>query len=152
METEWLSPRNRKIEEVNSHKKETEPKMMSYLEQQETMLPEALKRESDNTSPHTSVALQEPRTVENQVANMVENRTHGGTQETLLLESQETSFRWEDQEEYEDEQSYYGEMSNDWFTEISRPKTYWEDLRKSRYLEVMNTRSDKDDICKLLER
>ncbi|KAJ4891666.1 RING/U-box superfamily protein [Raphanus sativus] len=151
METEWLSPRNRKIEEVNSHKKETEPKM-SYLEQQETMLPEALKRESDNTSPHTSVALQEPRTVENQVANMVENRTHGGTQETLLLESQETSFRWEDQEEYEDEQSYYGEMSNDWFTEISRPKTYWEDLRKSRYLEVMNTRSDKDDICKLLER
>ncbi|KAJ0240041.1 RING/U-box superfamily protein [Hirschfeldia incana] len=148
--TERLSPRNCKKEEANSHKKETEP-TMSYLQPQETMVPEALKRESDNTSPHTSVSLLEPHTLENEAANMVENRTHG-TQETLLLESQETSFRWEDQEEYEDEQYYYGEMSNDWFTEISRPKTYWEDLRKSRYLEVMNTRSDKDDICKLLER
>ncbi|KAL0897013.1 hypothetical protein Bca101_080974 [Brassica carinata] len=36
--------------------------------------------------------------------------------------------------------------------EISQPRTYWEDLRKSRYLEVMNTRSDNDDICRLLER
>ncbi|KAL0721081.1 hypothetical protein Bca4012_035680 [Brassica carinata] len=148
--TERLSPRNRKIEEANSHKKETEPKM-SYLERQETMVPGPLKRESDNISPHTKVNLQEPRTLENEVTNMVENRTLG-TQETLLHESQETSFSWEDQEEYEDEQSYYGEMSNDWFTEVSRPRTYWEDLRKSRYLEVMNTRSDKDDICKLLER
>ncbi|KAF8108918.1 hypothetical protein N665_0104s0229 [Sinapis alba] len=43
--------------------------------------------------------------------------------------------------------SYY-----DWFTDVSRPRTYWEDLRKSRYLEVMNSRSDKDDICRLIER
>ncbi|KAF8110161.1 hypothetical protein N665_0086s0002 [Sinapis alba] len=150
VETERLSPRNRKIEEANSHKKETEPKM-SYLQLQETTVPEPLKRESDNTSSHISVTLQEPRTQENEVENIVESHTHG-TQETLLLETQETSFRWEEQEEYEDEQSYYGEMSNDWFTEISRPRTYWEDLRKSRYLEVMNTQSDKDDICKLLER
>ncbi|KAG2326769.1 hypothetical protein Bca52824_009497 [Brassica carinata] len=120
--TERLSPRNHKIEEANSRNKETEAKM-SYRQLQETT----------------------------EVANIVESRTYG-THETPFLESQETSFVWEYQEEYEDEQSYYGEMSSDWFTEISRPRTYWEDLRKSRYLEVMNTRSDKDDICRLLER
>lgn len=148
--TERLSPRNHKIEEANSRNKETEAKM-SYRQLQETTVQEALKRKTDNTSPHTIVTLQEPRTLEKEVANIVESRTYG-THETPFLESQETSFVWEYQEEYEDEQSYYGEMSNDWFTEISRPRTYWEDLRKSRYLEVMNTRSDKDDICRLLER
>ncbi|CDY31650.1 BnaA05g08970D [Brassica napus] len=142
---ERFSHRNHKIEEANSRKKETEPKM-SYRQ-----LQEALKRKIDNTSPHTIVTLQEPRTPEKEMANIVESRKNG-THETPFLESQETSFVWEYQEEYEDEQSYYGETSNDWFTEISRPRTYWEDLRKSRYLEVMNTRSDKDDICRLLER
>ncbi|KAH0925367.1 hypothetical protein HID58_017623 [Brassica napus] len=156
--TERLSPRNHKIEAANSRKKETEPKM-SYRQLQETTVQEALKRKIDNTSPHTIVTLQEPRTPEKEVANIVESRAYGThetpfleSQETPFLESQETSFVWQYQEEYEDEQSYYGEMSNDWFTEISRPRTYWEDLRKSRYLEVMNTRSDKDDICRLLER
>ncbi|KAH0883020.1 hypothetical protein HID58_059116 [Brassica napus] len=148
--TERLCPRNHKIEEANSRNKETEAKM-SYRQLQETTVQEALKRKTDNTSPHTIVTLQEPRTLEKEVANIVESRTYG-THETPFLESQETSFVWEYQEEYEDEQSYYGEMSSDWFTEISRPRTYWEDLRKSRYLEVMNTRSDKDDICRLLER
>ena len=155
---ERFSHRNHKIEEANSRKKETEPKM-SYRQLQETTVQEALKRKIDNTSPHTIVTLQEPRTPEKEVANIVESRAYGThetpfleSQETPFLESQETSFVWQYQEEYEDEQSYYGEMSNDWFTEISRPRTYWEDLRKSRYLEVMNTRSDKDDICRLLER
>lgn len=72
------------------------------------------------------------------------------------LEQQETSYLngWEDEEEYEeDEQSYYyGETNNDWLHEISRPRSYWEELRKTRYLEVMNTRSEKEDIRRLLER
>ncbi|CAH2059335.1 unnamed protein product [Thlaspi arvense] len=141
---EPLSPRNRKIEEAVLRKKETESKMI-YLQLQETIVAEALKR----TLPTTSVTHQEPQKLENEVANMAESNTQG-TRETPFLEEKETSFEWEEQEEYEDEQSYYGE--NDWFTEISRPRTYWEDLRKSRYLEVMNTRSDKDDIWRLLER
>ncbi|CAH8357964.1 unnamed protein product [Eruca vesicaria subsp. sativa] len=140
------------LKKESMHPKETSillktESKISNLELQETKVPEALKRESDNTIPHTIVALQEPCALENEV----ENRTQG-SQETLLLERQETSFRWEDEEEYEYEQSYYGETNNDWFTDISRPRSYWEDMRKSRYLEVMNTRSDKDDICKLLER
>lgn len=120
-------------------KKETVSNL-SYLEPQETIVPEALIRESDDTSPRSSVTHQESQILD----NTVESGCQG---------SQETLYGWEEQEEYEEEQSCYGEMSYyDWFTDISRPRTYWEDLRKSRYLEVMNTRSDKDDICRLLER
>lgn len=122
-------------------KKETESNL-SCLQLQEIVLPEALSIKSDNTSPCTSVAHLE---------NTVETGTQG-SQETRLLETQETSYGWEEQEEYEDEQSYYEEMNYNWFREISQPRTYWEDLRKLRYLEVMNTRSDNDDICRLLER
>lgn len=123
--------------------------MSNYLKLQETLAAEALKRRTDNTS----ITHQEPEVMVKEEANKVESSTLG-SRETLFLDEQETTFtnEWEEQEEYEDEQSYYGEMSNDWLTEISRPRTYWEDLRKSRYLEVMNTRSDKDDICRLLER
>ncbi|KAF3556831.1 hypothetical protein F2Q69_00017330 [Brassica cretica] len=102
---------------------------------------------SDNNSPSTSVTHRESQIME----NMVESGTQG-SQETPFLEKQETSYIWEEEEECENEQSCYGEMSYDWFTEISRPRTYWEDLRQSRYLQVMNSRSDKDDICRLLER
>lgn len=150
--TELLSPRNRTIEEAILRKNEIKSKM-SCLHLQETIVAEALESRSDNSSPSNRVTYQEPQILEIEEANKVESGTQG-TRETKFLEPQETSFLngWEEQEEYEDEQSYYGELSYDWFTEISRPRTYWEDLRKSRYLEVMNTRSDKDDICKLLER
>ncbi|XP_009141411.1 uncharacterized protein LOC103865364 isoform X2 [Brassica rapa] len=145
--TERSSLPNRKTEEAMLCKKETESNL-SCLHMQEIILPEALSRNSDNNSPSTSVTHRESQIME----NMVESGTQG-SQETPFLEKQETSHRWEEQEEYEEEQSCYGEMSYyDWFTEISRPRTYWEDLRKSRYLEVMNSRSDKDDICRLLER
>ncbi|CAA7040555.1 unnamed protein product [Microthlaspi erraticum] len=144
-------PPNRKVEEVALLKKEeeTKSKMISYLKLQETLVAEALKTRTDKTS----ITHQEPEIMVKEEANKVEISTQG-TGETLLLDEQETSFsnEWEEQEEYEDEQSYYGEMSYDWLTEISRPRSHWEDLRKSRYLEVMNTRSDGDDICKLLER
>ncbi|CAH8264762.1 unnamed protein product [Arabidopsis lyrata] len=148
--TERLSPQNRNIEEAILRKNETK---MNYLQLNKAIVAEVLKRKSDNTSPITSVTHQEPRILGKEQANKVESSTQR-TQETPFLETQETSFQsgWEEQEEYEDEQSYYGDMSYDWFTEISRPRTYWEDLRKSRYLEVMNTKSDKGDICRLLER
>ncbi|XP_056863787.1 uncharacterized protein LOC108853323 isoform X2 [Raphanus sativus] len=140
--TEQLSLPNHRIEEAMLGKKETESNL-SCLQLQEIILPEVLSIKSDNTSPCcTSVTHLE---------NTVETGTQG-SQEARLLETQETSYGWEEQEEYEDEQSYYEEMNYNWFREISQPRTYWEDLRKLRYLEVMNTRSDNDDICRLLER
>ena len=104
------------------------------------------KNEEEKTSP--SACLEQ----ETQPQSVV----HESIEIDQCLEQQETSYLhgWEDEEEYEeDEQSYYyGETNNDWLHEISRPRSYWEELRKKRYLEVMNTRSEKEDIRRLLER
>lgn len=123
---------------------------------------ESEKKEEEKTS--TSVfTTQESWLKQNQSENNMENCmqesqtqgvVHEGYEMDQCLEQQEKSCwnGWEEQEEYEDEQSYYGEMNTDWLSEISRPRSYWEELRKSRYLEVMNTRSEKEDIRRLLER
>ncbi|XP_023634862.1 uncharacterized protein DDB_G0287625 [Capsella rubella] len=57
-----------------------------------------------------------------------------------------------EEEEYEDYDLYIGDNMDDWIHDISRPRSYWEDLRKERYLEVLNTESDKKDICNLIQR
>ncbi|KAL0795929.1 hypothetical protein Bca101_067306 [Brassica carinata] len=112
----------------------------------------------------TTSQCETPQSIQNQFENKKENcvqeapETQGVVHESnemdQCLGQQETSYLngWEYQEEYEEEQYYYGETNNDWLTEISRPRSYWEELRKSRYLEVMNIRFDKEDIRRLLER
>ncbi|CAN6889200.1 unnamed protein product [Brassica oleracea] len=108
--------------------------------------------------------IETPESIQNKLEIKMENcvqeapETQGVVHESnemdQCLEQQENSYlkEWEDQEEYEEEQYYYGEANNnDWLSKISRPKSYWEELRKSRYLEVMNTPSDKEDIRRLLE-
>lgn len=54
--------------------------------------------------------------------------------------------------DYGDYDHYNGDYSYDWVNDISRPRSYWEDLRKERYLEVLNGESEKKDICNLIER
>ncbi|CAH8382647.1 unnamed protein product [Eruca vesicaria subsp. sativa] len=148
-------PKQPKIEKATLRKEEetinrtTVGSKMSCLQLQATVEVEEVcydddseKKEGEKTSP--AFVNQETQTV------------HESIEINQCLEQQETSYLngWEDEEEeYEDEQSYYyGETNNDWLTEISRPRSYWEELRKSRYLEVMNTRSEKEDIRRLLER
>ncbi|XP_010434313.1 PREDICTED: golgin subfamily A member 6-like protein 6 [Camelina sativa] len=58
----------------------------------------------------------------------------------------------EEEDEYGDYDLYIGENMDDWIHDISRPRSYWEDLRKERYLEVLNTESEKKDICNLIQR
>lgn len=58
----------------------------------------------------------------------------------------------EDDDGYGDYYHYNGDNTYDWFNDISRPRSYWEDLRKERYLEVLNSESGKKDICNLIER
>ncbi|KAL1205289.1 putative E3 ubiquitin-protein ligase LUL3 [Cardamine amara subsp. amara] len=58
----------------------------------------------------------------------------------------------EDDEYYGEYDHYNGENMDDWIHDISRPRSYWEDLRKERYLEVLNVASEKKDICNLIER
>ncbi|KAJ0233091.1 hypothetical protein HA466_0285440 [Hirschfeldia incana] len=154
---ERLSLPNPKIEEATLRKEEetvngTVGSKVNCLQLQETIEVEEVcndedseKKEEEKTSP--SVGINQ----ETQTQDVV----HESIEIDQCLEQQETSYLngWEDEEEYEDEQSYYyGETNNDWLTEISRPRSYWEELRKTRYLEVMNTRSEKEDIRRLLER
>ncbi|OIV91662.1 hypothetical protein TanjilG_26515 [Lupinus angustifolius] len=46
----------------------------------------------------------------------------------------------------------YDENSYDWISEISRPRSYWEERRQEWYREMLDTESHNEDICKLLER
>ncbi|KAG2315079.1 hypothetical protein Bca52824_018201 [Brassica carinata] len=154
---ERLSLPNPKIEEATLRKEEetvsgTVGSKMNCLDLQETIEVEEVcndndseRKEEEKTSPNACVDQEtQPQSV-----------VHEGIHIDTCLEQQETSYLngWEDEEEYEDEQSYYyGEAKNDWLHEISRPRSYWEELRKSRYMEVLNTRSDKEDIRRLLER
>ncbi|CAD5314136.1 unnamed protein product [Arabidopsis thaliana] len=172
---ERLRPRNRKIEEATLCKEEesvsgTVDSQKNCLQLQETREVEETcndgkseKKEEENTSPSEYLS-RESRLRQNQDENNVgkymqetretEGLVHESNEMDQCLDQQETSYlnRWGEQEEYADEQSYYGEYNDDWLSEIARPRSYWEELRKSRYLEVMNTRSEKDDICRLLER
>eukprot|EP00257_Ricinus_communis_P021869 XP_015581443.1 putative uncharacterized protein DDB_G0271606 [Ricinus communis] len=50
------------------------------------------------------------------------------------------------------EQQDFGETNYDWFTDIARPRSYWEDQRQAWYQEMLTTSSDNNEIRKLLER
>lgn len=71
----------------------------------------------------------------------------------LVLESPRFLNGWvkhdmEGEDEYED---YSGESVNyDWVSHISRPRSYWDDLRKERELEIIKKLSKKDDIFQKL--
>ncbi|XVF68400.1 hypothetical protein PTKIN_Ptkin10aG0202700 [Pterospermum kingtungense] len=85
-----------------------------------------------------------------------------GDQQHLCLDSQEiieNSTHCNDQddnevtEELEDDcQQYLAETNYDWFSNISRPRSYWEGLRQAWYQEVLNTTSKNEEIRQLLER
>ncbi|KAK9937268.1 hypothetical protein M0R45_014069 [Rubus argutus] len=80
---------------------------------------------------------------------------HGTSLEARNFDSQETADTTTslvDWDENEDDYQYYGETNNDWISEISRPRSYWEHIRKSWYQEMLNTNSEKGEIHQLLER
>lgn len=57
---------------------------------------------------------------------------------------------WEDNEI--EEEGYFEQTNSDWFSDIARPRSYWEDQRKARYEEKRSGSSDNDEIRQLLER
>ncbi|CAN8290555.1 unnamed protein product [Cochlearia groenlandica] len=156
---EILSLRNRKIEgaaticveEQTVH--ETLGSKKICLQLQETRDVETLNSCSSKKKEEEEEKIQESRSQENKMGKCMQETPESNEKDQFLVQ-QETDYlnNWEEQEEYEDEKYYYGETNNDWLSEISRPKSYWEELRKSRYLEVMNNRSDKEDIRRLLDR
>ncbi|KAL0693019.1 hypothetical protein Bca4012_060199 [Brassica carinata] len=71
----------------------------------------------------------------------------------LLLESPRFLNGWVENDMVgEDEnEDYSGESVNyDWVSHISRPRSYWDDLRKERELEIIKKHSKKDDIFQKL--
>ncbi|CAN1809985.1 hypothetical protein LINPERHAP1_LOCUS25769 [Linum perenne] len=53
----------------------------------------------------------------------------------------------EEQDDYIEEEAPY-----DWFSDIARPRSYWEDMRRSWYDEMLNNGCGNRDIKELLER
>ncbi|GAV92522.1 hypothetical protein CFOL_v3_35901, partial [Cephalotus follicularis] len=58
----------------------------------------------------------------------------------------------EDEQEVDDNQFYAESSSHDWFSNIARPRSYWEDRRQAWYQEVLTTTSENEEIRRLLER
>ncbi|CAI0546215.1 unnamed protein product [Linum tenue] len=52
----------------------------------------------------------------------------------------------------DDQQEYFEEAPYDWFSDIARPRSYWEDMRRSWYDEMLSTGCENKDIKELLER
>ncbi|VYS69299.1 unnamed protein product [Arabidopsis thaliana] len=71
----------------------------------------------------------------------------------LILESPIFVDAWDENEtEYEENEDCNREiMYYDWISDISRPRSYWEDLKKQRVLEVMNNISEKGDMWNLIK-
>ncbi|KHN45757.1 hypothetical protein glysoja_045703 [Glycine soja] len=64
----------------------------------------------------------------------------------------ESSYGDEMEEEVEEiEQNFY-ETNYDWISEISRPRSYWEERRQAWYREMIENGSQNEDIRRLLER
>ncbi|CAN1225765.1 hypothetical protein LINGRAPRIM_LOCUS1015 [Linum grandiflorum] len=58
----------------------------------------------------------------------------------------------EEEECDEEQQDYVEEAPYDWFSDIARPRSYWEDMRRSWYDEMLNNGNGNRDIKELLER
>lgn len=55
-------------------------------------------------------------------------------------------------DELEEIDHNYNESNYDWISEISRPRSYWEERRQAWYREMLDTGSPKEDIKELLQR
>ncbi|XP_011008218.1 PREDICTED: uncharacterized protein LOC105113660 [Populus euphratica] len=61
-------------------------------------------------------------------------------------------YDWDENEIGEEGEEYFEQINYDWFSDIARPRSYWEDQRKARYEEKLGASSYNDEIRQLLER
>lgn len=99
----------------------------------------------------------------NEMADEAEEQETNVQQQLFLglLENAETTASlndWDEKlaEEEEEEETYlqdqFPETNYDWISEISRPRSYWEDRRQTWYREMLNSSSQNEEIRQLLER
>ncbi|XP_038996109.1 uncharacterized protein LOC120120566, partial [Hibiscus syriacus] len=119
--------------------------------------------EIDDRHQHLGLDSQSQDTIENEIGEEEGdgNRQHLelDTESHDTLEKSSTCYindsnENEAPEEEDDHNQQYFEESNDydWFSNISRPKSYWESLRKAWYHEVLNTAPKNEDIRELVKR
>ncbi|XWS62317.1 hypothetical protein CRYUN_Cryun06bG0000700 [Craigia yunnanensis] len=122
--------------------------------------------EQVNHHQHRSLDLQETiettTSLNSSTENEIDEEQDFGNQKHLCLDSQEivensTSYNDRDENEVTEEledhyQQNFAQTNYDWFSNISRPRSYWEGLRKAWYQEVLNTTSKNEEIRQLLER
>ncbi|KAL7613417.1 hypothetical protein Lser_V15G06573 [Lactuca serriola] len=92
----------------------------------------------------------------------IEDRGNSDSEETIYTAKKTENFEdWMTSEysqtrsELDENESYdmqLFETNYDWISDISRPKSEWEDMRKARYQEMLERSSGKADIQRLLER
>ncbi|TQD73523.1 hypothetical protein C1H46_040947 [Malus baccata] len=111
--------------------------------------------EPRNNLPHVSEDLHEEASLSSDVI------WQGTSSKARNLDAQENAdattslVGWgenEIEEQLEDDYQYYGDYTYDWINEISRPRSYWENLRKAWYQEMLNSNSGKGEIRQLIER
>lgn len=98
----------------------------------------------------------------NEMADEAEDQ-ETNVQQQLFLGPQENAVttaslnNWDENELSEEEEETYLqdqflETNYDWISEISRPRSYWEDRRQTWYREMLNSSSQNEEIRQLLER
>ncbi|XP_022762544.1 uncharacterized protein LOC111308481 [Durio zibethinus] len=171
---EATTPLERQSENEMAKKQGSSSQQHLFLDSQETAetisslnvyKQNEIAEEQDNHHQHRSLDLQE--TIETaslncSIENEIAEEQDIGDQQHLCLDSQEliensTSYNEQDENEVTEEledhyQQYFVQTNYDWFSNISRPRSYWEGLRKSWYQEVLNTNAKNEEIRQLLER
>ncbi|KAF5729247.1 hypothetical protein HS088_TW21G01408 [Tripterygium wilfordii] len=161
---------------------DSQPHDVSASEQQETAPEEhsvfTLKRLSEDSRPHDVSASEKPGTALGEHSVSQRSEVSKALPEVSCLSSnvmwQETSFdnRNLDSEEIaettgslnessepemEEEQEAYEPheflgSTYDWFSDIARPRSFWEDRRQAWYEEMLSNSSENEEIRRLLER
>ncbi|KAK8563228.1 hypothetical protein V6N13_018239 [Hibiscus sabdariffa] len=124
--------------------------------------------EQSNHPKHLSLDLQETAettislngSTENKIGEEweqdLEDQHHLCLDSEEIVENATSCSDMEDNEATEELEDHYSEYLDqtdyDWFSSISRPRSYWEALRKAWYHEVLNTTSKNEEIRQLVQR
>lgn len=115
-------------------------------------------QEEDKHQHQQHLSLDLPKTIERTTSlnSRTKNEIEIGEEQDLCLDSQEINVDensdQDENEELEDHYQQYSQTNYDWFSNISRPRSYWEGLRKAWYQEVINTTTKNEEIRQLVQR
>ncbi|XP_038877490.1 putative uncharacterized protein DDB_G0271606 [Benincasa hispida] len=119
---------------------------------------EEREREQEQEQKQEIEQEQEPKQEQEQGEEVDPPSSEGTWQDrpNLNLDSQDSINGWEAEDQSEAAEESYGAdyvgTSYDWFSDISRPRSYWEDRRQSWYQQMLDSSSANDEIRQLIQR